>query len=937
MNPSRSHLFIIVFGLLVALQSSGQEVTSRDTIYFTYRIRSSVIPELELLMNSITSTDLYENEVPRLIERYVTSTSSGRLFYDEKVVVENDLNPGADTDPTLRGDMKISDYLTSFYTLYGKSDVPTIVYRITNISPLKSGTYLYYNVQFECTYSGKTSSGKSYQPFTRTAEVSINKTNDDWDLLIRSIRFARESDLSRHQAVTTIRQTDTDVDKIVKAFSESQDAKKAMEAARVNQLTEEGDDLFSDKRYEEALKKYREARMIKMGDKAIAEKIEKTRGVLDKIRQEEQRKQEKSSRIQYLREEAIKNFHNYNFTLSKTLCDSLLHDYEVSDPEIIRLNDRLTDMNTYLAGITAYMENLQWKEAIKKCESAIASSPDSVSRSEFHYRLAKVYFSYDKTQQKSFFENADKAIAISGRRHQEALKLRSEMHLFNNNMVDAIEDATRMVNNDSRNYLHYKFRASIYEQAGKFTNAIADYREALKHFQKDEQIYLNKMSLEWQVKNYSDVVITAGNGLEYFKTQPKFYYYRGLAKTAQRKFSEAGADFRSAKSYGLPEEYREQIRAISDSLVFLGNTQPQNNEGFRSAVEAYSTAITIDSSQKALFNRGFCYLQLSLPDDALNDFVALERFNQQYEELLYRKGEAFLRLGKFEQAVESFDKQLVKTPSHYRTLILKGEALMEMKQFVRAGSSYEKAAMIQFNDSVCYLSSMAFYQGKNFTQSIAMSNQARSNKTKIFEVYKTGGDAHMALGNYTTAVKEYEKALELKNSNDSLLFVLATAREAARQFNQAAETYERLSQSVIFKDTAIFRGAVCMIRSGDTENLNRGMNKLNKYLATTSNTDKREASVWMAYCYLTKNEQSQADSYLNHAGAANEEKLPMVYFVLACKNSRERQFDEAFRNLEKAITGNQYFSREDIEKEELLKYIRKDDRFKVLLANTFKK
>lgn len=936
MNSLRSHLLLIVIGLLIAFPSLGQEVTSRDTIYFTYRIRSSVIPELELLMNSISSTDLYENEVPRLIERYVNSTSPGRLFYDEKVVIENDMNPGADADPSLRGDMRVSDYLTSFYTLYGKSDVPTIVYRITNISPLKSGAYLYYNVQFECTYSGKTSSGKFYQPFSRTAEVSITKTNDDWDLLIRSIRFARESDLNRHQAVTAIRQTDTDVDKIVKAFSESQDAKKALEAAKVKQLTEEGDDLFADKKYEDALKKFREARMTKMGDKTIADKIDKTREELNKIRQEEQRKQEKSSRIQFLREEAVKNFNNYNFTLSKTLCDSLLHDYEVLDPEITRLNDHLADMNTYLAGITAYMENRQWKEAIKKCESAIASSPDSVSRSEFHYRLARVYFNYDKAQQKSFFENADKAIAISGRRHQEALKIRSEMHLFNNNLVDAIEDATRMVNNDSRNYVHYAYRASIYELAGKLANAITDYRDALKHYQKDEQVYLNKARLEWQVKNYGDVVLTTGKGLEHFKAQPKFYYYRGLSKIAQKKFVEAGEDFRSAKSYGLQEADREQIRAISDSLVILGNGQPQNKDGFRTAVEAYSAAITIDSSQKALFNRGYYYLQLSKPDDALSDFVALEKFDQQYEELFYRKGEALLRLGQFEQAVESFDKQLVKTPSHYRTLILKGEALMEMKQFVRAGSSYEKAAMVQFNDSVFYLSSLAFYKGKSFTQSVAMSDLARTNKTKIYEVYKTGGDAHMALGNYTTAVKEYEKALELKSSNDSLKFVLATAREAARQFSQAAEAYERLSQSVYFNDTVLFRGAVCMIKSGASENLNRGMNKLNKYLATTSSTDKREASAWMAYCYLTKNEQSQADSYLNHAGVVNEEKLPMVYFVLACKKSRDRQFDEAFRNLEKAIAGNYYFSKEDIEKEEMFKNIRKDERFKALLTKSFK-
>lgn len=936
MNLPRPHVLLFIFGLLIAFQSSAQEVTSRDTIYFTYRIRSSIIPELELLMNSISSTDLYENEVPRLIERYVNSATAGRLFYDEKVVIENDLNPGADTDPTIRGDMKISDYLTSFYTLYAKSDVPTIVYRVTNISPLKSGTYLYYNVQFECTYSGKTTNGKSYRPFSRTAEISITKTNDDWDLLIRSIRFSRDGDLNRHQAVTSIRQTDTDVDKIVKAFSESQDAKKALEAAKVKQLTEEGDDLFADKRYEEALKKYREARMTKMGDKAIAEKIDKTRAEINKLRQEEQRKQEISARIQYLREDAVKNFNNYNFTLSKTLCDSLLHDYEVSDPEIIKLNDRLTDMNTYLAGITAYMENRQWKEAIKKCESAIASSPDSVSRSEFHYRLARVYFNYDKTQQKPFFENAEKAIALSGRRHQDALKLRSEMHLYNNNLVDAIEDATRIVNNDSRNYVNYTYRASVYELAGRLANAIADYRDALKHYQKDELVYLNKARLEWQVKNYSDLVLTTGAGIEHFKSQPKFYYYRGLAKIAQKKFTEAGEDFRSAKSYGLPEADRDQIMAISDSLVFVAGTQPQNKEGYLRSLDAYSIAITVDSSQKALFNRGYCYLQLSRPEDAVNDFVALERFNQQYEDLFYRKGEALLRLGKFEQAVESFDKQLVKTPSHYRALILKGEALMEMKQFVRAGSSYEKAGMVQFSDSVFYLSSLAFYHGKNYTQSIAMSNQARINKTKIFEVYKTGGDAHMAAGNYSTAVKEYEKALELKNNNDSLLFVLATAREAARQFTQAAEAYERLSQSAYFNDTALFRGAVCMIKSGASANLNRGMNKLNKYLATTSNTDKREASAWMAYCYLTKNEQSQADSYLNHAGAVNEDKLPVVYFVLACKKSRDRQFDEAFRNLEKTITDSHYFSREDIEQEEMLKNIRKDDRFKVLLANSFK-
>ena len=104
----RKLLLIFCFlWMLPSLKAQNDTITSRDTLEFLHLIKNYIIPDYQSLLNFIANSETGQNEVERIIENRVKANGETKLFYNEKVIIDNDLNPGAAADKALRGEMEI--------------------------------------------------------------------------------------------------------------------------------------------------------------------------------------------------------------------------------------------------------------------------------------------------------------------------------------------------------------------------------------------------------------------------------------------------------------------------------------------------------------------------------------------------------------------------------------------------------------------------------------------------------------------------------------------------------------------------------------------------------------------------------------------------------------------------------------------------------------
>jgi TolA-binding protein len=833
----------------------------------------------------------------------------------------------------------------NFHTTYSKTEEPNIFINVKKVSSLKRASYFYYNVLFECNYSGKTQGGGKFNVFDRVAEVVVVK-DGKWRLYFRAIRFPSENgkDFDNSNDYTEIVATDTDVDRMIKAFNDEKENQLREEKKKIEKLIFEGDDAFEDKNYEKALSKYRDARLINLTNKEALEKTEKTRKAITAKKQKEKEEEDRKIHIEILKVTANKETTNFNFKLAKLYCDSLIKDFNVTDPSITKLNDRLASVISYLVGIESAMERKAYGDAKKKCEEIIITYlkkkpyPDSLGLAEFYYRFADMYITSDPGEIKRIFENLGNAIIYSNGRHQAALKDRAEMHFKNKQITDAFADAMHLIENDSRNPENYIFAADIYKQdslqPSSIDKAIELYGKAIFYKTHIQGTFLTKAKLEYKKNLFAEVIKTTTQGIESNHCYGLLFYYRGLANYKIAEFLLAGNDFRNAlKCGGLEETHKTEITKLSN-LHIISAAALLTKESYTNASLEYSKSINIDSAQIALYGRAFAYLKAGGNDQkALTDLNALLHANFKYNNAHALRGFALSNLKQYDQAMKSFQNETNNFPKNPNAYYYKGHCEFLQEKFTDAITSFETSASIVPTDSAWHYSSQAAYNSNNYDKAIANSQKARKFDTKNFKVYLVCGKAYCQKGLFDRAVTEFEQAKKMIKFDDELFFYHALALEMTGEHKKASINYDLLIGTKIYSDTASLRSGICLIKEKDMDFYTNAISKITAYTNTNA-LKKAEANAYIAYAHLQLNAPDKAEAMM--AKAQNEDaKHPMVLFTLACKSAYNNNDETALNFLDQAIElGN--FTKKEIENEKLFKSLKKNSKYKEILTKHYK-
>lgn len=915
--------------------SQEREITSRDTITFKFKIKNIVIPDYETLLNFISSESTEANEVLGAVKNSISSDR--RIFEDEKAVIENDLIPGADSIKEYARDMQVEDYLGNFNVMYKKTENRSVKFSVSiaDISPLQKTSYYYFKVFFVCTYNSTNTQGQKLNPFKRVAEVKLVWENNAWKLYIISVRFPADKDYTdQNNTYTGVKKTDDDIEKLLADFNNEEKARLEEERRKIVTLIGEGDDEFDKGNYEAALPKYRQAFSLNISNAEAKKKVADAKKAIEEKRRKVQEELDKKEHIAALRTELDRQYQKYNFNIAKQLCDSLINDYNVTDNDLQQMSTELTDINATLSAIETAINTKSKKAAVNNCQDKIdeAKTKKQNYLAELHYQMAFIYYKLDSTERKEILRNLNKCIELSAKKHQRALQLRSEFYMADNDVIDAINDASLIIGNDSRNEDNYKFRAGLYEKNGQKLKAIDDYNKAILYNTKDSSIYLKKAKLEYDTLKYKDAQTTAATGIDRTNCYGQLYFIRGLANDKLKDFPEAGIDFAKAIYCGVGSTEKQFIKKLSENYVTEGKNAYLSGKYIDAQTE-FSKSINIDSNQNALYWRACASVQLKKDDKALKDLDLLLRLNNSYKDAHNQRGLVLKRMTMYYEAINDFDLELAKYPKTYQSVLERGNCLMIQQKFPEAAISFDRAAALAPSDSVWYLSSLAYYNVKNYTKTIERSKQARDKGTKKFEVFYICGRAYYDSGNYKDAYKEYEKALEITQVNEDVNLNYAMALEADEQYLNAAKNYGLLFKSKTLRDTALYRSAMCYIKRRDDKFYDLAFKNLTDYVNGNGNADKSLVYAFIGFVTLLKNDFNLVNDYIGKSQAVNKEQ-PMLYYLIACKNAQQDNAAEAVVNLEKAMA-SKAFKKADIENESLLKPIRRNDDFKKLMAKNF--
>ena len=177
---------LLIAILLLKTGLNAQSLTEKDKTRIKYEAKEFIL-ELEGLMNMIAMPGL--NKYDRDVIKENSYTSSGnQIFLDDKVIIEDDIDPKNYKFNSKIKDLNVARYLNDLDLFYSKTEKKTIVFSNIKSSEVRKKDYIYLEVYFESRFKGKhITINEPYKPTKRVATIIAKKEGRNWNMLIGSI------------------------------------------------------------------------------------------------------------------------------------------------------------------------------------------------------------------------------------------------------------------------------------------------------------------------------------------------------------------------------------------------------------------------------------------------------------------------------------------------------------------------------------------------------------------------------------------------------------------------------------------------------------------------------------------------------------------------------------------------------------------------------
>ncbi|MBW4451279.1 MAG: tetratricopeptide repeat protein [Nostoc indistinguendum CM1-VF10] len=269
------------------------------------------------------------------------------------------------------------------------------------------------------------------------------------------------------------------------------------------------------------------------------------------------------------------------------------------------------------------------------------------------------------------------------------------------------------------NILYVKLGDECFEK-GEYTNAIANYNQALQVKSSDIDLYYKRGLAYYQVGDYEAAIADYSQAIQMNLHDAKSYNKRGLALSQLGRLEEAIND------------YSEAIRINPNLAVAYKNRAEAryhvgDNQG---AIEDYTQAIKINPHYADTYkNRGIArYLLNSQPG-----FPQAIKINPKDAIAYKKRGNARSDLGDFEGAIEDYTQAIQINSNYADAYYNRGNARSDLGDFEGAIEDYTQAIQINSNYADAY------YNRGNIRLEIADKQGAIEDFQKAADIYRKEG------------------------------------------------------------------------------------------------------------------------------------------------------------------------------------------------------
>lgn len=924
----------------------------RDAKEMTYQAKS-IIGEYRDLLNIVAFNDI----VPSELEGYIQNSykaSRQQLFLDSEAIIEDDIDPQQNSTNT--SDLKIHKYLNSLDLQYEKSADYTISVDNISVSNIKKKDYLYARVKFDQNFGGVHKlSGKTYPLRQRVALVRFLSVGSSWKAFIIGISYYNpampietpENDVQILSASTTSEAESLvsreDFEREQREFQLARQLEEKQKQEAFDEYVVEANKYRANKQYQEALEFYNKAKELKPLTPALDKKILDTKRLVSgnnfetlKSRADQARNERRySDALQYYKEAV---------TMKPEAHAGI-------DAEVATISKKLEEIELPKNRLEAgnYASVLEACDAILK-----KNKKDEKSFPELYYYKGRAnQLAAEKRMPGSWsidhaLEFYDKAI-VAFPNYVDARLARAGIYAthkrdYSRAITDYEVVANSTLDSDPEKP-QYLLTMARWRDLSDVANGLDNHDRALGYYQQAIALLpdagaarMEMGKVLYRLKRYADALNTFNVVVKQDARNSEACYMRGKCYLALKDVTNAGVDFAMAEAIGIsPAQLLEIDNASKDyvnqALKLFAAKQ------LARADSAYDRALAIRRcNQLAWYGKGEIRLAQAPAAGAYQE--ALERYqraldcNPKYSAAYLRRGEIYQQTGQHTLALSSYTAALETEPSNVKALLERGATKVEMTQYAEASKDLSLATKVleqvietakKKNQEALVVSStqdlslayqllsQSYYQQKQYGSASLTADKALQHNKKNAEALYWLGLTSAAQNDAPKAIRSYEQAIKLAplfkyyHANGKVLLSSKNYEQAIGNFSAALKA----DSGRVARETYYLRGLSYLRSKNYTA-------AAADFQVCARTADSLDSLFYLHYGVL--------DLYLNNnAGAighfnqvlSRRPNNPQAVFGLGCAYARDKQYDKALQQFEKAYQLRQLRMRkEDVETQE---------------------
>lgn len=956
----RTIALVIITFVFLSKTNAQNKLTPDDIKEITFQVKQTM-RDLADLMNYVTDAQVKKGLILSSIDSSVTPSSKYRIFYDRKVIIENDLDPASGLGKT--NDVAVDKYLTDL-NIYTAGET---YLKVNYISNVRLKDYLFVRVRFDSKLNKYKRTNTVYSLKQREVLLRIEGADDKkWKALIIGIRFydpASHIEISDKSlaapidSTVNVRPGDVPVQESI-VQQELKDSLRLVKLEKekdivVNNYLTKADSLKNKAKYTDGLSMLKKAKDIKPRWPPIDILIMDMERLVEEHTYEYAKNQGDKAAAEHRYIDAIQAYkramdHPEGQSLGATVDLLLKRNKDISLPA-----NRL--------------QGNDFTGAISECETVLkAHKTEKNAYPELYFIQGTAY--QQLKEYKKALENYNQAI-IYFPNYTAALIARARLHIaFKADYYQAITDYDVLTSNarddDAEKPGYYVVKAKWKTILGINKGAIGDYTSAIT-LSKDDSLYYLRAKLLYAMNQFDDALNDLDVALQLNAKNKNAYYYRGLSYVSVKKYDKAGSDFSEAEKLGFLPAQLAVVDSISNSYFITGQTALSSRE-FINADSSFNIALKIRRcNAKALHGKAeirfiigseakwaFKPYKASLSESiALNkqaincapnfsDAFFKEGLAQSYiagyenaaKSLTYKKSLTQSEMAEYDIVINSFSEAIRSDNENIPAYVERGNIYQIQQKFNKAVDDYAQAAGLLLTENEKAKKSGNKTQTQRITKDISQAFQlcaqaqynlnnnegAVTAANSAINYNENNADAYYyrGLANFdkeiSRAINDFNTALKISAqpqycyANGKAYFIKKNYQVAMGNFSDLI----KLDSANVFKNKKYLRG-LCYFK---LKTLPEALQDFADY--DTSAIAKNDTSFHFNYglAQLYANQDSAAVKNLAITLKLSPEH-PKALFAQGCASAKNGQFADALVLLERSFATHQ-ISSDDIKPEE---------------------